>query len=180
MSAPAISLPATLPDAHALIQQLFWRVRQLEQELFGSSSERQTPETLSKEQILLSLFPAAAPAATQAVLLPPVAERTPPRERRQPAANVLETVTERLEPAEKVCPHCGKEKCEIGCEKSERFEYIPAKIVRHEILRPKLACPCGEGGVGIAPMPPSVARQFLFCKLFKHQTEGGFWFSMLR
>jgi hypothetical protein len=82
MSAPAIALPATLPDAHALIQQLFWRVRQLEQELFGPSSERQTPETLSKEQILLSLFPAAAPAATQEVLLPPVAEKIPPRERR--------------------------------------------------------------------------------------------------
>ena len=60
-------------------QHLFWRVRQLEKELFGPSSERQTPEMLSKEQILLSLFP----AATQEVLLPPVAEKTVPRERRQ-------------------------------------------------------------------------------------------------
>ena len=159
MRAPAIALPATLPDAHALIQPLFWRVRQLEKELFGPSSERQTPETLSKEQILLSLFPTTTPAATQEVLLPPVAETTPRRERRQPAAKVLETVTERIEPAEKVCPHCGKEKGEIGCEKSERFEYLPAKIVRHEILRPKLACPCGESGVSIAPMPPSVVPQ---------------------
>ena len=24
------------------------------------------------------------------------------------------------------------------------------------------------------------AAQFLFCKLIEHQTEGGFWFSMLR
>lgn len=159
MSDTAISLPTTLPDAHALIQQLFWRVRQLEKELFGPSSERQTPESLSKEQILLSLFATTEPAATQEVLLLPAAEPTPRRERRQPAAKVLETVTERIEPAEKVCPHCGKEKCEIGCEKSERFEYIPAKIVRHEILRPKLACPCGEGGVSIAPMPPSVVPQ---------------------
>lgn len=85
---------ATLPDAPALIQQLFWRVRQWEQDLFGPSSERQTPETLSKEPILLSLFPGAAPAATQEVLLPPVAEKTPPRVRRQPAAKVLATVTE--------------------------------------------------------------------------------------
>jgi transposase len=159
MSATEISLPSTLPDAHALIQQLVWRVRQLEKELFGPSSERQTPETLSKEQILLSLFGAAEPAATQQVLLPLVGEKTPPRERRQPAAKVLETVTVRIEPVEKVCPHCGQEKCEIGCEKSERFEYVPAKIVRHEIIRPKLACPCGEGGVSIAPMPPSVVDQ---------------------
>ena len=159
MSATEISLPSTLPDAHALIQQLVWRVRQLEKELFGPSSERQTPETLSKEQILLSLFGTAEPAATQQVLLPLVGEKTPRRERRQPAAKVLETVTERIEPVEKVCPHCGQEKCEIGCEKSERFEYVPAKIVRHEIIRPKQACPCGEGGVSIAPMPPSVVDQ---------------------
>ena len=64
-------------------------------------------------------------------------------------------MTERLEPQEKFCPHCGKAKCEIGCEKSERFEYIPAKIIRHEIIRPKLACPCGQGTVSIAPLPPT-------------------------
>jgi transposase len=82
-----------------------------------------------------------------------------PRERRQPAAKVLETVSERMEPEEKVCPQCGKTKCEIGCEKSERFEYVPAKIIRHEILRPKLACPCGQGGVSIAALPPTVIAQ---------------------
>ena len=71
------------------------------------------------------------------------------------SCNVLETVTQRIEPEEKLCPHCGKAKCEIGCEKSERFEYIPAKIIRHEIVRPKLACPCGQGKVSIAPLPPT-------------------------
>jgi len=146
---------ASLDQARALIteqfhtiQQLHWQVSQLKKELFGASSERQTESALSKEQILLSLFPAPAqPAATQDVVLPPTEERTEARARRQPAAKVLETVTERIEPQEKVCAHCGKAKCEIGCEKSERFEYVPAKIVRHEIIRPKLACPCGEGGV---------------------------------
>jgi len=34
----------------------------------------------------------------------------------------------------------------------------------------------GAGGNG----NPVEAGQFLFCKLFEHQTEGGFWFSMLR
>src|SRR5207248_11604059 len=46
-----------------------------------------------------------------------------------------------------------------GCEKSERYEYVPAKIVRHEIIRPKLACPCGKAGVSIAPLPPTVVAQ---------------------
>jgi len=143
-----------------LIEQLHWRVSQLEKELFGPSSERQADERLSKEQVLLSLFPPPAePAATQQVLVRVEDKATEPRPRRQPALKVLETVTERIEPAEKVCPHCGKTKCEIGCEKSERFEYVPAKVIRHEILRPKLACPCGEGGVSVAPLPPQVIAQ---------------------
>jgi transposase len=153
-------LPPTLEAAHQLIQQLQWRVAQLEKELFGPSSERQTRGALSKEQILLSLFPPPAePPATQPVLLRLPEKPSEPRPRRQPAARVLETVTERREPEEQVCPRCGKAKCEIGCEKSERFEYVPAKIIRHEILRPKLACPCGESGVSIAPLPPSVVAQ---------------------
>lgn len=156
----AASLPTTLEAAHQLIQQLQWRVAQLEKELFGPSSERQTQGPLSKEQILLSLFPPPAePPATQSVLVPWPEEKAPARPRRQPAARVLETVTERLDPAETICPRCGQAKHEIGCEKSERFEYVPAKIIRHEILRPKLACPCGESGVSIAPLPPSVVDQ---------------------
>src|SRR5207245_10972145 len=96
---------------------------------------------------------------TQEVVLPPAQARSQERPRRQPAAKVLETVTERLEPKEKVCPHCGQEKCEIGHEQSERYEYVSAKIVRHEIIRPKLACPCGKAGVSIAPLPPTVVAQ---------------------
>src|SRR5436190_15783875 len=142
------------------IRQLSWQLDQFKKELFGPSSERKTESTLSKEQILLSLFPAPAqPAATQEVLLPSTEQETESRARRQPAIKVLETVTERIEPEEKVCPHCGKTKCEIGHERSERFEYVPAKIVRHEIIRPKLACACGEAGVSIAPLPPSVVAQ---------------------
>ena len=126
-----------MPEAHALIEQLQWRVGQLEKELYGPSSEQQADGRLSKEQILLSLFPAPAePAATQQVLVRVQEKDAEARPRRQPALKVLETVTERIEPAEKVCPHCGKTKCEIGCEKSERFEYVPAKVIRHEILRP--------------------------------------------
>jgi len=167
MSVAPLILPATLPDAHTLIteqfqkiQQLAWRVGQLEKELFGPSSERQADARLSKEQILLSLFPPPAePAATQLVLVRVDDPKAQPRLRRQPAIKVLETVSERIEPEEKVCPHCGRTKCEIGCEKSERYEYIPAKIIRHETLRPKLACSCGAGGVSIAPLPPGVIDQ---------------------
>lgn len=164
----AITVPevGSLDQAREVITSLFndlqqarWRVAQLEKQLFGPSSERQPEQNLSKEQILLSLFAAAAqPAATQPVLMLETQEKEC-RPRRQPAVKVLETVTERLEPEEKVCPHCGKEKCEIGCEKSERYEYVPAKVIRHEIVRPKLACVCGQAGVSIAPLPPTVVAQ---------------------
>ncbi len=141
------------------VQQLRWRVAQLERQLYGASSESQRQETFSKEQVLLSLFPPPDQAATQEVLVPATPEKAPPRPRRQPAVQALETVTERLEPEEKVCPQCGQDKCEIGCEKSERYEYIPAKIIRHELVRPKLACACGQGGVSIAPLPPQLIEQ---------------------
>ena len=151
---------AVIAEQFQAIQQLNWQVQQLKKELFGVSSERQVQSTVSKEQILLSIFPEPPPAAAaDPVLLPAAGEEAPARPRRQPAAKVLETVTERIEPKEKVCPHCGKEKCEIGHEKSERFEYVPAKIVRHEVIRPKLACPCGKAGVSIAPLPPRIVAQ---------------------
>jgi hypothetical protein len=110
------------------IQQLSWQLSQLRKELFGVSSERKAEGNLSPEQILLSLFPAPSqPAATQAVLSLSLEEKAASHTRRQPAVKVLETITERLEPEEKVCPHCGKTKCEIGHEKSERYEYVPMK-----------------------------------------------------
>lgn len=159
-------LPETLPAAHELIealagrlQQAEWQIAQLRRSLFGPTSERVTPSEFSKEQILMSLFPAPEPApATQDVLEPENAPASssnePARKPRQPALRELETVTQRIEPSETTCPHCGQAKCEIGCERTERFEYVPAKVIRHQIVRPKLACPCGQGTVTVAPLPP--------------------------
>lgn len=146
-------------DQFQTIRQLLWRVAQLEKQIYGPSSERHRLDPFSKEQILLSLFPQAVVSASAEVILPVTEETSELRVRRQPAATVLEGVTERIEPVEKVCSHCGQAKCEIGCEQSERFEYVPAKIIRHEIIRPKLACPCKQGGVSIAPLPPQVIEQ---------------------
>lgn len=154
-------LPADLQSAHALIRQLQWQVDQLKKQLFGPKADRPALDpNLSKEQLLLSMFPAATePPATQEVALPQSAANPAPQSKRaprNPQPKVIETVVERIEPEEKVCPHCGNAKCEIGCERSERFEYVPARIIRHEIVRPKLACPCGQGTVAIAPLPAAI------------------------
>jgi transposase len=161
--------PASLEQACTLIARLeqdlqvaHWQIAQLKQRIFGASADKvPAPDNLSREQVLMEMFPPAAePPATQGVTLPQEksseAPAQPKRPVRNPQPKVVETVTERLEPEEKVCPHCGKAKCEISCERTERFEYIPAKIIRHEIVRPKLACPCGQGTVAIAPLPPAV------------------------
>src|SRR3954447_3686962 len=77
------------------LQQVRWRVAQLEKQLYGPSSERQE-SNLSKEQVLLSLFPPPAePPATQEVLVP-AEDKSAPRTRRQPGIKVLEAVTERI------------------------------------------------------------------------------------
>ena len=96
-NAPTLPEITSIEQARALtkslleqLQQALWRVAQLEKHIYGSSSEKQADSTLSKEQILLSLFP------------------QPPRPRRHPEAKTLETVTERIEPEEKICPVCGK------------------------------------------------------------------------
>jgi transposase len=139
-------------------QQLKWQLQSLKKQLFGPSADRALPESYSSEQVLLGLFPPPSePPATQEVVLPEEQEparNDPPRRRRHPEIKALQTETQRIEPADKVCERCGREKCEIGCEKCERLEYIPAKMVRRIIERPKLACPCGEGQISIAP-PPS-------------------------
>jgi transposase len=157
-------LPQSLPEAHQVIEQLQWRVSQLEKQLYGPSAEPgpKSGDNLSKEQILMSLFPPAAEAAASSEVVVEEGPAEAPASRRprgNPAVRELEKVTQRLEPEEKVCPHCHKPKCEIGCELSERFEYVPAKIIRHEIIRPKLACPCGQGTVCIAPLPPTVVEK---------------------
>ena len=159
------TLPATLDQAHAIIEQLQWRVhswrsnstvraatgrprpRLFPKNRFYFRCSRRPPNRRPYSEVALEELPATSEA---------VRARHPAR---TPSARVLETLTQRIEPEEKVCPHCGKEKCEIGCEKSERYEYIPAKVIRHEIIRPKLACQCGQAGVSIAPLPPALIRQ---------------------
>lgn len=160
MSVVLPHLPQTLPEAHAVIQQLHWQLEGLKKQLYGPTSERaELPESYAQEQVLLSLFPPPSePPATAEIL--ELAESstepsTPTRPRRHPEMKDLESEVQRIEPAEKTCEHCGREKCEIGCEKSERMEYVPARLKRQIILRPKLACSCGRGTVSIAPLPPA-------------------------
>lgn len=62
-----------------------------------------------------------------------------------------EVIRHELPPEELRCPHCGQDRCEIGCETSQQLEFIPAqlKVLVHE--RVKYACKACQEQVAIAP-----------------------------
>jgi transposase len=70
----------------------------------------------------------------------------------------LETETVTLEPQTTTCPHCGRTQNRIGEEVTEELDWVPAKLIRRRIVRPKYACPCGES-LALAPLPPRLIPQ---------------------
>ena len=89
--------------------------------------------------------------------------KEPPKQRRRgrhPLPEQLERQTTVLEPENLTpCAQCGRPKICIGEELSEELEYVPAKLIVRQTVRPKYACRCGCGGVSIAPLPPRLASQ---------------------
>jgi transposase len=66
-----------------------------------------------------------------------------------------------LEPEDKLCPTSGQERPCIGQEVTTEYDYVPAKLIVREIVRPKYgSCqkPCCQG-VTIAPLPPRLLPQ---------------------
>ena len=157
--------PSSLSEAKALIQELTdakrlleLEVAQLKQQLFGPRSEKLTLEE-RQLPLLEQVFENPEPPATEDVVVPPETQ-TPKTERKKPVRRSLpehlEVVTERLEPQEKLCPHCGQERCVIREECSERLDLIPARLIRRRTVRPVLACGRCKDGVVQAPMPAQV------------------------
>jgi len=66
-----------------------------------------------------------------------------------------------LEPEDKICPTRGQERPRIGQEVTTEYDYVPAKLIIREIVRPKYgSCqkPCCQG-VAIAALPPRLVPQ---------------------
>ena len=71
-----------------------------------------------------------------------LAERTQKLVRRAWSENI-QVVEERLGPADKTCHRCGKDRCLIREETSERLDLIPAQLIRRRTLRPIYVYNCG-------------------------------------
>ena len=124
------------------------KIRDLQKRLYGKKSERRVPEP---EQPGLGLDEPVVTA--QEAKEDPKKTVSRPRVPRRPLPEKLERIEVKLEPAEKTCPECGKQRRVIGEEVTEEYDLIPARFVVRRIVRTKMACACGCSGVAIAPLP---------------------------
>ena len=88
-------------------------------------------------------------------------QRAQQRRRRTVPPVELEKQTIVLEPPDKVCPISGKERPRIDQEVTTEYDFLPAKLVIRQIVRPKYGS-CGQdccSGVTIAPLPPRLLPQ---------------------
>ncbi len=159
----------------AQLQEALLELAELKRQLFGEKSEKLTPEEESQlADVAADLKDQAQgePPASNDVLeeeesegtsddTDPDGKRKKKRRRgRHPLPEHLERRTVTIEPEGlKPCEHCGKDPVRIGQEVSEELEYIPARLIVCQTVRPKYACPCGCGGVAVAPLPPRLLPQ---------------------
>ena len=153
-----------LAEAQAIIADL-------KRELFGAKSDKLNEE--QEEQLRQLLGDAQEQAQRTAPLSREVLEealaqeraeqrqRAKERTRRNLPPVELEKQQVILEPEDKICPTSGQERPCIGQEVTTEYDYVPAKLIIREIVRPKYGqCekPCCQG-VTIAPLPPRLVPQ---------------------
>ena len=156
-----------LSQTQQMLQQAQQLIAQLKQQLFGPKSDQLTPEQEEQLQQLAGDLQEQArrpPPESQSVLQDErkTNQQRSQRRRRHFIPAQLETQRTVLEPPEdqKVCAHCHKPKKKMGEELTTEYEYVPAKLIVRQIVRPKYgaACTCGCG-VSIAPLPPRLLPQ---------------------
>jgi len=164
----ACHLQEQLNQKDQLLAEARAYIAELKAQLFGPKADKLTPE--QEEQLRQLTEDAQAQAQRPPPLSQDVLEAEslakdlapPKRPRRQPPPVALEVHRQVLEPADKHCPHCQRERPRIGEETTTEYDYQPAKLVAQETVRPKYGpCPCGCGqtGVAIAPLPPRLVPQ---------------------
>lgn len=124
---------------------------QLRQLVGDAQEQSQRPPPLSREVLEEAL---AQERAEQR-------QRAKERTRRHLPPVELEKRQTVLEPDDRICPTSGQERKRIGQEVTTEYDYVPAKLIIHEIVRPKYgSCekPCCQG-VTIAPLPARLVPQ---------------------
>lgn len=143
------------------------QIAELKRELFGPKADKLTPEQQAQMDQLIEDMEADAqrpnPESDEALTDEEAGKKREPKERRRgvrhPLPANLETETITIEPALSPCACCGEVPHRIGEEVTEEIDFVPARLIRRRIVRPKHACRCGDSGVSIAPLPPRLIPQ---------------------
>lgn len=149
---PLKSLPTDVPTLQAMIRELVaslqakdrqldgaeQRIHLLLQRLYGPRGERYDPH-----QLLLFVESAPAPSAPLTEPAAPEKRRARPHGRRKMPENLPRRPRHHeLTAAERLCPACGTTRHDIGADKSEQLDYLPASLIVIEHFVHKYACPC--------------------------------------
>lgn len=155
----------TLAEKDQSISELEHQIKLLLQRIRGSRQERIDPDQLllfSLEELQQIADQIQQDSAEGESIDEPL-EENPRRRRRRKSRGRVGKLPEHLEreirrhelsEAERACPCCGELRQEIGVERSEQLELIPAqlKVIQHD--RVKYACRHCEEHVAIADKPP--------------------------
>ena len=163
------ALPSNIQACHALIEtqdellkslardleQARFEIEQLKRYVYGRRSERHAPD--DSQLSFLEEEPDSAQETddTAEVIHEEVAYTRRKRSKadRFPAGLLRQVQTIDVPETERNCPCCGDEMPVIDTDIRERLEYVPAKLVVHEIHYPKRACGKCKQVVTIAPPP---------------------------
>ena len=160
-----------LSEKDQLLTQAQAIIADLKRELFGAKADKLNAE---QEEQLRQLAGDVQeqnqhpPPLSQEVLEEALAQesleqrrRAKERSRRHLPPVQLEKQQVILEPEDRLCPHSGVERKRIGQEVTTEYDYLPAKLIIREIVRPKYGS-CGKPccpGVAIAPLPARLVPQ---------------------
>ena len=165
------TLPSEIAACHALIQsqnkinedlarelaKAKSELEQLKRFIYGRRSERHVED--GSQLTFLDQEPAAAAEAQEPaeVVEQEITYRRRKRTKadRFPANLAREVQTFDVPPEQQACPCCGEAMPIIDTDIRERLEFIPAKLVVHEMHYPKRACSKCKQGVSVAPPPAS-------------------------
>ena len=139
-----LELLASLKEERQDKEGLQQRIALLLRRLYGPRGERFAPNQLllfaelaadADPQAAANTAPSEPTARSPRRCRPHGRRRLPEHLRREPCHHEL---TE----AERLCPHCGHLRVDIGVDKSERLDYRPASLFVVEHFVHKYACPC--------------------------------------
>jgi transposase len=153
-------LAARLAAESARTAEMNRRIEWFEKQFYGAKSERRpgAPTDVLTED----LFGKPAEATPEEIREETSAPSKEPRRRRSarkplPADLDRREILHDVEPQEKLCACCGKEKVRIGEDVTEQLEVIPAQVYVARHVRPKYACSSCKDGVAQAALPAQPA-----------------------